>query len=140
MGICKTCGKNADSEYCFAHKSRKPLPSSGRGLTSKKMINSSNKAPQSNNDGYKLQIDMFLSIWKKRPHKSEVSGKYLGQEALSTYFHHILPKSKYPEACFDEENIVVLSFVEHQQVEMDCFRYELINEKRKQLKIKYNIL
>jgi hypothetical protein len=32
---CKTCGKNADSEYCFAHKSRKPLPSSGRGLTSR---------------------------------------------------------------------------------------------------------
>ena len=30
---CKTCGKNADSEYCFAHKPTKPLPSSGRGLT-----------------------------------------------------------------------------------------------------------
>ena len=38
---CKTCGKNADSEYCFAHKSRKPLPS-GRGLTSK-MSGISNK-------------------------------------------------------------------------------------------------
>jgi hypothetical protein len=135
---CKTCGKNADSEYCFAHKSKKPLPS-GRGLTSKKVFNSSNKTPQSNNDGYKLQIDMFLSIWKKRPHKSEVSGKYLGQEALSTYFHHILPKEKYPEACLDEENIVLLSLLEHSNVENDMYRYEEVNKRREQLKIKYNL-
>jgi hypothetical protein len=133
---CKTCGKNADSEYCFAHKSKKPLPS-GRGLTSKKMFNSSNKTPQSNNDGYKLQRDMFLSIWKKRPHKSEVSGKYLGQEALSTYFHHILPKEKYPEACLDEENIVLLSLLEHSNVENDMYRYEEVNNRRNLLKLKY---
>jgi hypothetical protein len=136
---CKTCGKNSDSDYCFQHKTRKPLPS-GRGLTSKKMINSNNKAPQSNNDGYKLQIDMFLSIWKKRPHKSEVSGKYLGQEALSTYFHHILPKSKYPEACLDEENIILLTLEEHSNVEADIYRYEEINKRRDSLKRKYRII
>jgi hypothetical protein len=135
---CKTCGKNADSEYCFAHKSRKPL-SSGRGLTSKKMINSSNKAPQSNNDGYKLQREMFLDIWKKRPHKSEVSGAYLGSEPMSTYFHHILPKEKYPDACLDEENIILLTLEEHSNVENDMYRYEEVNKRREQLKIKYNL-
>ena len=137
---CKTCGKNADSEYCFAHKPRKPLPSSGRGLTSKKMFNSSNKDPQSNNDGYKLQRDMFLSIWKKRPHKSEVSGEYLGSEPMSTYFHHILPKEKYPEACLDEDNIVILSLLEHSNVENDMYRYEEVNKRRDSLKNKYSIL
>jgi hypothetical protein len=133
---CKTCGKNADSEYCFAHKSRKPLPS-GRGLTSRKMINSSNKDPQSNNDGYKLQRDMFLSIWKKRPHRSEVSEEYLGSEPMSTYFHHILPKEKYPEACLDEENIILLTLEEHSNVESDMYRYEEVNKRRNHLLTKY---
>jgi hypothetical protein len=104
------------------------------------MINSSSKTPQSNNDGYKLQKEMFLNIWKKRAHKSEVSGVYLGNEPMSTYFHHILPKSKYKEACLDEENIILLSLSEHEQVEMDMYRYEEINKRRVQLKIKYNIL
>ena len=50
----------------------------------------------------------FLSIWKKRPHKSEISGESLGNEALSIFFHHILEKNKYPEACLDEENIIII--------------------------------
>ena len=137
---CKTCGKNCDNEFCFKCKPRKPLPSSGKGLTSKKMFNSSNKDPQSNNDGYKLQRDMFLSIWKKRPHKSEVSGEYLGSESMSTYFHHILPKEKYPEACLDEDNIVILSLLEHSNVENDMYRYEEVNKRRDSLKNKYSIL
>jgi hypothetical protein len=136
---CKTCGKNADSEFCFKCKARKPLPSSGRGLTSKKMINSNNKAPQGNNDGYKLQREMFLNIWKKRAHYSEITGQYLGKEPMSTYFHHILAKEKYPEACLDEENIILLTLEEHSNVENDMYRYEEVNKRREQLKIKYNL-
>jgi len=135
---CKTCGKNADSEFCFKCKARKPL-STGKGLTSKKMFNSSNKSPQSNNDGYKLQRDMFLNIWKKRKHNSEVSGDYLGSEPMSTYFHHILAKEKYPEACLDEENIILLSLLEHSDVENDMYKYPEVNKRREQLKIKYNL-
>ena len=81
----------------------------------------------------------FLEIWKKRKHYSELSGDYLGSEALSTYFHHILPKSKYPEACLDEENIILLTWEEHDQVEMDPTRYEEVNKRREQLKQKYEI-
>ena len=135
---CKTCGKNCDNEYCFQHKARKPL-STGKGLTSKKMFNSSNKSPQSNNDGYKLQRDMFLNIWKKRKHNSEVSGDYLGSEPMSTYFHHILAKNKYPEACLDEENIILLTLEEHSNVENDMYKYPEVNKRREQLKIKYNL-
>ena len=83
--------------------------------------------------------EFFLQIWKKSKRKSEVSGTYLGAEAMSTYFHHILPKEKYPEACFDEENIILLTLLEHDQVEMDMYRYEEINKRREQLKIKYKI-
>jgi hypothetical protein len=84
--------------------------------------------------------EMFLSIWKKRPHKSEVSGDYLGNEPMSTYFHHILAKEKYPEACLDEENIVILSLLEHSNVENDMYKYPEVNKRREQLKIKYKLL
>lgn len=129
---CKTCGKNSDSDYCFQHKPRKPLPQLGKkpSLTIKKKVN----------DGKSHQMkEFFMSIWKKKPHRSEVSGVYLGSEAMSTYFHHILPKSKYPEACFDEENIILLTLDEHESVEADMYKYEEVNKRREQLKIKYNL-
>jgi hypothetical protein len=126
---CKTCGKNSDSDYCFQHKPRKPLSSGNKpSLTTKKKVS----------DGKSHQMrEMFLDIWKKRPHKSEVSGAYLGKEPMSTYFHHILPKEKYPEACLDEENIILLTLEEHSNVENDMYRYEEVNERRKQLNLKY---
>ena len=126
---CKTCGKNSDSDYCFQHKPRKALQQSGikPSLTAKKVVS----------DGYIIQREMFLDIWKKKPHKSEVSGAYLGKEPMSIYFHHILPKEKYPEACLDEENIILLTLEEHSNVENDMYRYEEVNERRKQLNLKY---
>ena len=83
--------------------------------------------------------NLFLQIWKKRPHKSEISGTYLGKHPLSIYFHHILPKEKYPQASLDEDNIILLSLDEHTNVENDIYKYEIINKKREQLKIKYNL-
>lgn len=85
-----------------------------------------------------IQFHLFTEIWMKRKHYSEVSGKWLGEEALSTLFHHILPKSKYPEARFDEENIILLTFEEHDQVEIDSSFYEEINKRRDKLKLKYD--
>jgi hypothetical protein len=133
---CKTCGKNADSEYCFAHKARKPL-SSGKGLSSKMSVISSIKAKNVHNAGHNQQRDMFMDIWKKRKHYSEVSGVYLGKEPMSTYFHHILPKEKYPDACLDEENIILLTLEEHSNVENDMYRYEEVNKIRNYLLTKY---
>jgi hypothetical protein len=81
--------------------------------------------------------EFFLNIWKEKRHFSEISGQYLGQEAMSTYFHHILPKEKYPEASLDEENIILLTLDEHTNVEGDMYKYEEVNNRRNQLKIKY---
>jgi hypothetical protein len=129
---CKTCGKNSDKEYCFQHKPRKQLQQSGikPSLTTKKVVS----------DGYIIQREMFLDIWKKRSHHSEVSGDYLGSEPMSTYFHHILAKEKYPEACLDEENIILLTLEEHSNVENDMYRYDEVNKRRDSLKNKYSIL
>jgi hypothetical protein len=80
---------------------------------------------------------VFMEIWKKRKHNSEVSGKWLGREPLTVFFHHILPKSKYPEAQMDEENIILLTFDEHTFVETFPDKYPEINERREKLKLKY---
>ncbi len=136
---CKTCGKNADSEYCFAHKPRKPLPSSGKGLTSKKSSLLPQKLDKSPSKSLEMK-EFFMSIWNKRLHLSEISGLPLIGEPSSAYFHHILPKSKYPEAKFDEANIILLTFDEHNNVENDMYKYDEVNLRRESLKIKYETL
>lgn len=138
MGTCKTCGKKCDKEYCFQHKPRKPLLAK-KGF---KLY-----VPQETIDTYEREVKktvemqtFFLQIWKKRLHLSEVSGLPLVGEPLSIYFHHILPKEKYPQAALDEENIILLTWLEHDQVEMDPTRYEEVNKRREQLKKKYEII
>jgi len=131
MSTCKTCGKKCDKEYCFQHKPRKPLKATSGFTKSVKK-----EDPIRKNIEMK---DLFLQIWKDRPHKSEISGLPLGSEPLSTFFHHILPKNKYPESSLDEENIILLTWEEHDQVENDTTRYEEVNKRREQLKKKYDI-
>ena len=141
--ICSKCGKKANSELCFVCKPKKPL-SSGKGLTKKSyfakpkekdIIETLKKATETD----KLK-QFFISLWNKRAHYSEVSNTFLGNSFSTIYQHHILSKSKYPELALKEDNIIFLTFQEHQQVEADIYRYEEINNRRKQLKIKYNIL
>ena len=130
MGTCKTCGKKCVGEYCFHHKPRKPL-AANKGFKNVKKEEPIRQTVELH--------EFFLQIWKKRLHYSEVSMDYLGKEPLSVFFHHILPKSKYPQAEFDEENIILLTWQEHDQVEMDPTRYEEVNKRREKLKQKYEI-
>lgn len=125
---CKSCGKKCEGEYCFNHKPRKPLPKA----------HALNKGSNQRKSFENMQ-EVFLSIWKKRRHYSEVGGSYLGKEPLTVFFHHILPKEKYPQASEDEENIILLTLEEHEQVEMDIYRYEEVNQRRNYLKTKYNL-
>jgi hypothetical protein len=130
MSTCKTCGKKCDGEYCFQHKPRKRIPPQRLTNIVKKeeVIRKTSE-----------MRDLFLQIWKKREHASEVSGDYLGKEALSIFFHHILPKEKYPQAKLDEENIILLTLDEHSNVESDMYRYAEVNKRREHLKQKYDI-
>jgi len=137
--VCKTCGKKSDREYCFRHKPRKPL-SQDKGLTSRSIRMFTGVQGAKSFEKSLLLREFFLSIWKKRKHHSEVSGDYLGSEPMSTYFHHILAKEKYPEACLDEENIILLTLEEHSNVENDMYRYDEVNKRRDSLKNKYSIL
>jgi hypothetical protein len=124
----KNCNKTCEKEYCFIHKPKKAIPKT------KKILKGYNKETKTDE-----MREFFLSIWKKKSHFSEVSGKFLGNEPRTIYMHHILPKSKYPDAAFDEENIILLTWEEHEQVENDIYRYEEVNNRRKYLKLKYNL-
>tara|TARA_R110000803_G_scaffold27638_2_gene64505 strand:+ start:86 stop:496 length:411 start_codon:yes stop_codon:yes gene_type:complete len=133
---CITCGKNSESEYCFQHKPRKQL-SSDTGfkkptLALKKRVSVGKSQPNSDHV-------FFKTLWSKRAHRSEVSDLYLGAEALSTYFHHILPKNKYPDIRLDEENIIFLTVDEHANVEADIYKYDEVNKRRNHLLKKYNL-
>lgn len=82
-------------------------------------------------------IDFFNKIWFKRKHVSEVSGTPIYGNMKSIYFHHILPKSKYKEAAYDEDNIILLTFEEHELVENKTYVFEEINKRRENLLEKY---
>ena len=129
---CKMPGCNNpvwSDKLCINHKPRKKLLVT-RSLNKGKMNSTKDEE-------YEKMRTFFKSIWDKKPHKSEISGDYIGPEPLSIYFHHILPKEKHPEAKFDEDNIILLTWQEHDQVEMDIFRFHEINERRNTLKAKY---
>lgn len=128
---CKIEGCNNPiwgNRLCVNHKPRKSLPQS---KLNRSVFSAGNVKEISE------MKEFFFSIWKNRPHYSEVSNDYLGSEPLTVFFHHILPKEKYPEAKYDENNIILLTFDEHTNVEMDVYRYEEINKRRELLKLKY---
>jgi hypothetical protein len=139
MATCKTCGKKCDKEYCFHHKPRKQLMSNGKPMRKVRLsILSEELIDECKKELAEMHL-FFLEIWKKKSHKSEISGTYLGSEPLHIFFHHILSKEKYPKAMLDEENIILLTLWEHADVEADVYKYEEINNRREQLKKKYEI-
>lgn len=116
---------------CKFHTLRSPISGSRKVLTIKR---------KKNKEGVPLMRDFFLSIWNKRRHKSEISGIYLGREPLSIFFHHILPKDKFEEAKYDENNIILLTLDEHTNCESDMYRYEEVNRRREKLLEKYGMI
>jgi hypothetical protein len=134
---CKVCGAKSESEYCFRHKPRKPLAGTTTQPAIRRRTLRSNKSkgkPSPNEDHL-----FFKQIWNKRPHRSEISGTYLGKEASSAFFHHILPKNKYPKIRMDEENIILLTLDEHADVESDMYKYDIINQRRTKLLKKHEL-
>lgn len=131
--MCKKCGAKSESEMCFKHKPKKPLSKKSKGLKKSTLAAKPTVRVDKPNEDHLF----FTEIWKERLHKSEVSGDYLGKEPSSAFFHHILPKNKYPHLRMDKENIILLTIDEHANVESDIYKYEIINKKREQLTIKH---
>jgi len=138
---CKVCGENAYSEYCFKHKPNKLMKNTS---TLKKSSIRPKLASQRHQKEKDIQTinpmwEFFLQIWNKRAHVSEVSGERLPSPPTSLYFHHILLKSKHPQAKFASENIILLTPEEHQRVHYDMYSFEEVNNRRESLLKKYNL-
>lgn len=125
MAKCKTCNKQCEKEYCFQHKPR-------TGLKKPSLVTKMKPLQEQYNKALEMQ-NFFLEIWNSRPHKSELSGVSLGKIPSSAFFHHILPKSKYPDYAFHKANIIMLTIDEHDNVEIDMYRYPLINDIREKI-------
>ena len=135
---CKICGKNCEGDYCFLHKPRKALPK--RTKSERRLVFKTNRAGRvAIAKAMQMQL-FFQEIWNERPHKSEVSGDYLGKEPLTLFFHPILPKSKYPDLALKKDNIILLTADEHNNVENNITRYEEVNKRRELLIIKYQVI
>jgi len=89
------------------------------------------------------QKKMFIEIWKERPHVSELSGEYLGDEMNAWFFAHILGKGAYPHLKLVKENIMLVTQAEHWTLDQQTHRakaydlYDPFFEKAQQLKEKY---
>ncbi len=114
---CLKCGAKADSEYCFKHKPKKQL--------------------QKNEKTLQMQ-EMFLSIWKKKKHYCENCNVYLGNEAKSYMFDHLLEKSKYSELTLEEDNIMITCLNCH-ATKTNGHYSEYVKERIKKVKEMFNI-
>lgn len=63
--------------------------------------------------------EFYIEVWAASRHVCQECGCKLGKEPLTLYFHHLLPKSKYPKFRHTPENIMILCADCHVQAETD---------------------
>jgi hypothetical protein len=144
----KKCNENDCNNFvwskgkCKDHTPKTSMKSSGGLKKSSSIIKWAPLAIKSFDKAVKtsMRYELFYELWAKRGNKSEVSGTKLYGEPSSAYFHHIIPKGKYPEGDLDENNIIILTMDEHDQVEKDMFIFDEVNKRRDLLLIKYNLI
>jgi len=101
---CKGCQKQV---YIFSHGYGKCCYHIYKANKRKEKIENGEVPPGG-------EINIFMEIWKERPHKSELSGKPLHILKVS-HFAHILSKAqnKYPKYKYFKKNIWLLTEEEH---------------------------
>lgn len=72
----------------------------------------------------------FYILLQQNGKVSELSGEDLYGNISSFWFHHILPKSKYPKLRFCPENIIIVSADEHAEIEAGKLFDEVEKRKR----------
>ena len=91
----------------------------------------------------KRQQEMFKKIWSEREHVSELSGAWLGDEMNAWFFAHILSKGSYPHLKLVEENIMLVTQLEHWELDQNTHKakekslYKPYFDKAEELKINY---
>lgn len=126
--MCKSCFMQKNPSKPIK-KSFKIKQISEKGIEKKKLKTENTK---------KLHL-WFQKLWESEPHYSEISGKWLGKENNTCFWHHLYPKSKYPEYALDRDNIIRLTADEHAECEANPIKYEIVVKKLEFLKEKYGL-
>lgn len=73
--------------------------------------------------------DFYLEVWIASPHVCGECTSKLGKEPLTLFFHHLLPKFKYPEFRHTPENIMILCPDCHTQAEADLDKVPKVRQR-----------
>ena len=80
---------------------------------------------------------MFEAIWNDRPHVSEISGQRLIENPNDFHFYwqfaHVLGKQAYPRYKLNPENIMLMTWKEHEKQE----NFDIYQKRRQELIEKY---
>lgn len=83
--------------------------------------------------------EFFMEVWEERGGICEVTGLFLG-EPLATMFHHLLPKSRYPEYRYCKWNIMLVAPDVHAQIEVDIAKVPVADQRLRELKRSMNFM
>lgn len=119
------------------------LPKKQGGLKKTGKLKVKDKSKEQVKEGKKQQeMDwkFYQSIWDSRPHRSEISGIWLGSECKTVYMHHCLPKGMeaYEHLRYADDNILQCTWEEHSRIEAG-WKPKILVDKIEQLKLKYGL-
>lgn len=125
-------GGNLCSGHQFARRDKKPKAISKVSVRQKKRL--TEKAVVSAKDRL-----LWAEIWDERPHIDFETGEYLGDEPLTLFFHHVLPKrpTAFPQYRFKKWNIILVSWETHSKAEAHLDNVPKIKEYTNKLKQLY---
>lgn len=107
-GNCTTC-----ANIGYAKKAQEKKRNNPELYRPKKINQRSKKGQEVSREDSKF----FHEIWNERSHFSEISGKSLGDKYNPVFFSHILTKGSYPKFRHLKENILLMTFEEHNEWE-----------------------
>jgi len=81
----------------------------------------------------KLDRQFYVEVWEASPHICQNCGCKLPQVPSTFNFHHLLPKSKYPQFRYTPENIMILCADCHSQAETNESRLPKVVTRRKEV-------
>ena len=75
----------------------------------------------------------YKEIWDASPHVCGECGCSLGKEPLTIFFHHLFPKSVYPQFRHTPENIIILCSTCHSGVELNLSRFPAVLRRKEEV-------
>lgn len=107
---------------------RSPLKRNNTPLKRTPLKKSNPKTAKQKHNDRQIQkeedVVFYSEIWNERNHRCELSREYLGNEIMTIFFHHLLPKEQYPEYRHCKWNIIQITPQIHHQIERNQYLLE----------------